>query len=217
VVHACIHNPCALHIHRPGDKLVVDITLDEMVVSRRIVSLRAHDTRMHMHASTHARTHTHIHASKQACTCTHARTHEHTHASKQACTCMHARTHAHTHASKQACTCTHAHTHARKQACTCTHARTHAHTHAHKQACMCTHARTHARTQGDFEAECIVDEWVMGKTEFFLVKYKGYELRIGNGRSDKGDWEPGACVLVDAPSLLATRVRLAHVRTCTHA
>jgi len=56
-----------------------------------------------------------------------------------------------------------------------------------------------ACTQGDFEAECIVDEWQMGKEKYYLVKYKGYELRIGNGRSDKGDWEPGGCFHIDYP------------------
>uniref|UniRef100_A0A7S3QM81 Chromo domain-containing protein n=1 Tax=Dunaliella tertiolecta TaxID=3047 RepID=A0A7S3QM81_DUNTE len=43
--------------------------------------------------------------------------------------------------------------------------------------------------QGDFEAECIVDEFVSKKYRWYLIKYKGYELRLGNGENDKGDWE----------------------------
>ncbi|KAF5829826.1 hypothetical protein DUNSADRAFT_15444 [Dunaliella salina] len=42
---------------------------------------------------------------------------------------------------------------------------------------------------GDYEVERIVDEFVTNKSKWYLIKYKGYELRLGNGENDKGDWE----------------------------
>lgn len=46
--------------------------------------------------------------------------------------------------------------------------------------------------EGDFEVEAIVDETKIGARTFYLVKWKGFELRPGDGRDVKGDWEPEA-------------------------
>jgi hypothetical protein len=44
---------------------------------------------------------------------------------------------------------------------------------------------------GDFDVDYILDEFDAGpRNLIFLVKWKGYELNIGNGKDMKGDWEP---------------------------
>ncbi|GAX85260.1 hypothetical protein CEUSTIGMA_g12679.t1 [Chlamydomonas eustigma] len=44
---------------------------------------------------------------------------------------------------------------------------------------------------GDFEVDYILDEFASGPRDLhFLVKWKGYEVNIGNGKDVKGDWEP---------------------------
>lgn len=45
--------------------------------------------------------------------------------------------------------------------------------------------------EGDFVVEKVVDEEQRGKTKWYLVKWKGYELNFGDPSKDiKGDWEP---------------------------
>lgn len=38
---------------------------------------------------------------------------------------------------------------------------------------------------GDFEVDWIVDEVPQGRSSMYLVKWKGYELNIGDGREEK--------------------------------
>ena len=99
------------------------------------------NTRTHVCARTHMRTHgplvTRASTRARQHTQTYARTHTHTHT--QTCARTYAHTHTRTHASMHACT--HAHMH------TCTHARMHAYTHARMHTCThaCTQSRIHWR------------------------------------------------------------------------